>query len=66
MVVLLTCPLFLTQFDDDIDSFLFVPVKKSDSVYGIICLFNKVNSDFNENDKFVIESALFIYNPCFG
>ena len=47
---------FLTQFDDDIDSFLFVPVKKSDSVYGIICLFNKVNSDFNENDKFVIES----------
>ena len=47
---------FLTQFDDDIDSFLFVPVKKSDSVYGIIFLFNKVNSDFNENDKFVIES----------
>lgn len=47
---------FLTQFDDDIDSLLFVPVKKSDSVYGIICLFNKVNSDFNENDKFVIES----------
>lgn len=46
----------LTQFGDDIDSFAFVPVKNPDNVLGIICLFNKINSDFNENDKFVIES----------
>ena len=49
--------LFYSQFsiDSDVsaDSFLLVPVGEIASVSGILCLFNRIKSDFDENDKTV-------------
>jgi len=47
---------FLKEYIRNIDSFILVPVVKGDVIHGIICLFNKINSDFTENDSEIASS----------
>ncbi len=52
----LFCSSFLDEYIHGVDSFIIAPVMKSDILSGILCLFNKVNADFNETDKIVASS----------